>query len=165
MIYLRSITAIFLIAATAGAAEQDFRQAILNSYASMFSAMARARIKSDLEQMVDAMDAPEWVASLPVGETMTRSEAIDLLGGLLAIAPEKRPVPHQQIVYMTQTGWNVLITYWVSRQAENSIIGSLARDTWVRTAQGWRRIRHEKFFPDCPLVENGKAVLLPIPQP
>ena len=60
-------------------------------------------------------------------------------------------MPRQQIVYMTETGWNVLVVYWVYRQSESRLIGSLARDTWVRTARGWRRIRHEKFFPDGPL--------------
>jgi hypothetical protein len=43
------------------------------------------------------------------------------------------------------------------------LIGSLYRDTWVRTANGWQRIRQEKFFPDRPLMENGKPVILPPP--
>ncbi len=41
------------------------------------------------------------------------------------------------------------------------MIGSLYRDTWVQTPAGWRRIRQEKFFPDRPLLEDGKALILP----
>jgi hypothetical protein len=163
MIRAKPVAAMLLLAFTAASGEEDFRQAITNSYAAAFSAMRQAKTKSDIEKMVGAMDAPEWVASLPAGETMTRSEAINLLGGLLAIPAEKRPIPNQQVVYMTETGWNALVLYWVYRQAENRLIGSLARDTWVRTAQGWRRIRHEKFFPDRPLMEDGKALVLPAP--
>ena len=88
MIYFRLLTFVVLIAAASFGAETDFREAILNSYASMFAAMAHARTKSDLEQMVDAMDAPEWLGSLPAGETMTRAEATDQLGGLLLVPPE-----------------------------------------------------------------------------
>ena len=163
MIYFRLATFVVLITASSFAAETDFREAILKSYASMFAAMAHAKTKSDLEQMVDAMDAPEWVGNLPAGETMTRAEATNQLGALLLVPPEKRTLPRQEIVYMTATGWNVLVTYWVFRQAEHTIVGSLARDTWVRTAPGWRRIRHEKFFPDRPLAKDGKALLLPTP--
>jgi hypothetical protein len=64
-------------------------------------------------------------------------------------------------VYIQQTGWNVLVVYWNSRRSGTRVIGSLYRDTWVRTADGWRRIRQEKFFPDRPLLEDGKPVILP----
>ena len=148
---IKQIAAMLLIARAGAFGEEDFKQAIMNSYAATFAAMRQAKTKSDIDMMVDAIDAPEWVASLPAGETMTRPEAVALLGGVLAIPAEKRPMPRQQIVYMTETGWNVLVVYWVYRQSESRLIGSLARDTWVRTARGWRRIRHEKFFPDGPL--------------
>ncbi len=41
------------------------------------------------------------------------------------------------------------------------VIGSLYRDTWVRAANGWKRVRTEKMFPDRPLVEDGKPMILP----
>lgn len=120
------VTGMLLIACACVSGEEDFKQTILNSYAATFSAMRQAKTKTEIETMVEAMDAPEWVGTLPAGETMTRPEAIALLGGLLAIPPEKRPIPRQQIVYMTETSWNVLVVYWVYGQAENRLIGSLA---------------------------------------
>jgi hypothetical protein len=112
-------------------------------------------------RIVGGMDAPEWTGSLPTGETMTRAEAIASLEGLLAIPPEKRPVPTLDFLYVRETGWNVLAVYWVYRQSERQTVGSLVRDTWVRAAPGLRRIRHEKFFPDRVLIDDGKPVILP----
>jgi hypothetical protein len=54
----------------------------------------------------------------------------------------------------------ILVVYWVYRQTEHQMVGSLVRDTWVRTALGLRRIRHEKVFPDRVLVDDGKPVIL-----
>ena len=80
---------------------------------------------------------------------------------LLAIPPEKRPVPALDFLYFKETGWNVLAFTGSMRKTEHQIVGSLARDTWVRTASGWRRIRHEKFLPNQVLVDDGKPVILP----
>jgi len=55
----------------------------------------------------------------------------------------------------------VTVLYWVYGTADEKLIGSIARDTFVRTEQGWRRMRHEKYFPDRPLVVNGKTVIAP----
>jgi hypothetical protein len=123
--------------------------------------MKDAKTKDDIARIVNGMDAPEWVSTLPAGETMTRAEEIAGLEGLLAVPPEKRPVPTLDFVYVKETGSNILAVYWVYRQTGHQMVGSLVRDTWVRTAPGLRRIRHEKFFPDRVLVDNGKPVILP----
>lgn len=154
---------LMLFMCTTANSQDDFRQSITRAYETVFSAMREVKTKAELQQMVDAIDVPEWQANLPAGETMTRAEAIASLTGLLAVPPESRPVPRQQILYMTETGWSVLAVYWIYRPAGDVLVGSLARDTWVRTSQGWRRIRHEKFFPDRPLVQRGKGVILPTP--
>jgi hypothetical protein len=62
------------------------------------------------------IDAPEWIGSMPAGETITRAEAVGSL-------EPKRPMPKLDFVYVKETGWNVLVLYLV---------------TWVRTTQGWR---------------------------
>ena len=154
-----------LMSLTCGIAnsQDDFRWAITKVYEATFSAMRQIKTKAELQQMVDAIDVPEWQANLPSGEIMTRSEAITALTGLLAVPTENRPVPHQQMLYMTETGWSAFAVYWIYRRVGDTLVGSLARDTWARTPQGWRRIRHEKLFPDRPLVENGKGLILPTP--
>ena len=49
-------------------------------------------------------------------------------------ASDKRPLPKLDFLYIRQTGWNVLVVYWNSRRSGNRVVGSLYRDTWVRTA-------------------------------
>jgi hypothetical protein len=157
----RLLAAALLIVSAALAADENVTKTIQDLYTSTLNAMKNAKTKDDIATIVSGMDAPEWVGNLPTGETITRSEAIASLEGLLAIPPEKRPVPTLDFLYVKETGWNILAVYWVYRQAEHQIVGSLVRDTWVRTALGLRRIRHEKFFPDRVLLDDGKPVILP----
>jgi hypothetical protein len=120
-----------------------------------------AKTNEDIAKMVDAIDTPDWISIGPTGQTMTRAEAVRLLESLLATPPDQRSSPKMDIVFMNETKWNTTVLYWVYTGPEGQLTGSLARDTFVRTAQGWRRMRHEKYFPDRPLVVNGKAVIAP----
>jgi hypothetical protein len=119
-----------------------------------------ARTKADIARALDTF-APEWVGNMPAGETLTFADLVKEGEAGLAIPPEKRPLPKMDIIYVRETGWNVLVVYWNSRRSGTQVIGSLYRDTWVRTPDGWRRIRQEKFFPDRRLMQDGKPVILP----
>jgi hypothetical protein len=143
--------------------QDEFRTEIARAYDATFSAIREAKTRADIEQLVDAIDVPEWQGSLPSGAITTRSEAIVALSGILSVPPERRPVPRLHILYATETGWRGFAVYWAYRQSGNELIGSLARDTWVRTPRGWRRVQHEKLFPDRPLVQDGKGLILPVP--
>jgi hypothetical protein len=130
-------------------------------YTATFAALHDAKTKEDIAKMVDALDTPDWVGIGPTGQTATRPQAIRDLESLLALPPEKRPTPRLDIIYVNETNWNMTALYWVYTGPEGQLSGSIARDTFVRTAQGWRRMRHEKFLPDRPLVVNGKSVITP----
>jgi hypothetical protein len=141
-------------------ADESVEKTIKDLYASSQAAVRTARTKEELARALDTF-APEWVGKPPAGETLTFADLLKEAEAGLAIPPEKRPLPKVDFVYIRQTGWNVLVVYWNSRRSGNRVIGSLYRDTWVRTADGWRRIEQEKFFPDRPLLEDGKPVILP----
>jgi hypothetical protein len=151
--------ALLLVPAAFGA--DEITKTIKDMYTSTLNAMKNAKTKDDIQTLVNGMDVPEWVGISPTGETQTRAESLTALEPLLAIPPDKRPVPTLDFLYVKETGWNVLVLYWVYGKAERQMVGSLARDTWVRTASGWRRIRHEKFIPNQVLVDDGKPVILP----
>ncbi len=157
----RLLAAALLFVPAAFGADESITKTVQDLYTSTLNAMKDAKTKDDIARIVNGMDAPEWIASLPEGGTMTRAEAIAGLEGLLAISPEKRPTPTLDFLYVKETSWNILAVYWVYRQTEHQTVGSLVRDTWVRTPAGLRRIRHEKFFPDRVLVDDGKPVILP----
>src|ERR1700689_5188402 len=141
----RLLAAAFLFFPAAFGADENITQTIKDMYTSTLNAMKNAKTKDDIQTLVNGMDVPEWVGISPTGETQTRAESLVSLEPLLAIPPEKRPVPTLEFLYLKETGWNVLVVYWVYRQSEHQMVGSLVRDSWVRTAQGLRRIRHEKF--------------------
>jgi len=156
-------TGLLLMLACPGlfAADESVEKTVKELYASSQAILHSARTKEELAQALSTF-APEWVGNMPAGETLTFADLTKEAEAGLAIPPEKRPIPKMDFVYIRQTGWNVLAVYWNSRRSGSRVIGSLYRDTWVRTAEGWRRIRQEKFFPDRPLLEDGKPVFLPV---
>jgi hypothetical protein len=133
----------------------DDRQIIERMYTSTFAALKEAQSKEDIRKMVDAFDVPEWISSQPNGQTLSRGEAVKLLEGMLAVPKEDRAAPLMQVAYYHETAANATILYWVYRTVGPKIEGSLARDTFARTTNGWRRVRHEKFFPDRTLPESA----------
>jgi hypothetical protein len=156
---LKALSATLILASLGSA--QDNKTTIQKMYAATFASLHDAKTKEDIAQMVDAFDTPDWLSNQPNGQTLTRPEAVRLLESLLATPPEKRPSAKMDIIFMNETQWSVTVLYWVYTAADEKLVGSIARDTFVRTAQGWRRNRHEKYFPDRPLVANGKAVIAP----
>jgi hypothetical protein len=161
MSFLRPLGAALLLAHLGRAQADDAKATIQAMYTAAFAALHDAKTKEDIAKMVDAIDTPDWVGIGPTGQTGTRAQAIRDLESLLALPPEKRPTPRLDIIFVNETNWNMTALYWVYTGVEGQLTGSLARDTFVRTAQGWRRMRHEKYFPDRPLVVNGKAVIAP----
>jgi hypothetical protein len=141
-------------------ADDSVEKTIKDLYASSREILRTARTKEDLARALSTF-APEWVGKMPAGETLTIADLIKEGEAGLAIPPESRPQPKMDFLYIRETGWNVLVVYWNSRRSGTQVIGSLYRDTWVRTADGWRRIKQEKFFPDRPLIQDGKPVILP----
>jgi hypothetical protein len=142
------------------AADESVEKTVKDLYASSQTALHSARTKEDLAPALNTF-APEWVGNMSAGETLTFADLTKEAEAVLAIPSENRPLPKMDFVYIRQTGWNVLAVYWSSRRSGTRVIGSLYRDTWVRTAEGWRRIGQEKFFPDRPPLEDGKPVILP----
>jgi hypothetical protein len=64
-------------------------------------------------------------------------------------------------IFSTQeSAGKVVVVYWVYGVSGRTVIGSMARDTFVRKAEGYRRTLHEKFFTDRPLIQDGKPVIL-----
>jgi hypothetical protein len=144
-------------------ADENVEKTIRDLYASSQAAAREARTMDDVARALSTF-APEWVGNMPAGETLTFADLMKEGQAGIAIPPEKRPIPQIDFVYIRQTGWNVLAVYWSYRRSGTRVIGSLYRDTWVQTSKGWQRVRQEKFFPDRPLIEGGKPVILPLAQ-
>ena len=157
---MRATLLMALFVAGLQGADDNIEKTIKDLYASSEAALRTVRTRQDLDRVLSTF-APEWVGNMPAGETLTLADLVKEGEAALAIPPEKRSLPQQEFVYIQQTGWNVLAVYWNYRRNGTKLVGALYRDTWVQTPGGWRRIRQEKFFPDRPLVEDGKALILP----
>ena len=156
----RRLLVLSLICTGVVAAGESVEKTIKDLYASSEAVLRTARTTGELAPALHTF-APEWVGKMPAGETLTFADLQKEVESGLAIPPGKRPLPKRDFVYIRETGWNVLVVYWQSRRSGTRVIGSLYRDTWVRAADGWQRIRQEKFFPDRALLEDGKPVILP----
>jgi hypothetical protein len=157
---MRAMLILGLLVPGVWGADDNIERTIKDLYASTQAQLRTVRTRKDLDQVLSTF-APEWVGTAPAGETLTLADLVREGESALSVPPDKRPIPQQQFAYIHQTGWNVLAVYWNYRKIGTRVIGSLYRDTWVQTPAGWRRIRQEKFFPDRPLSEDGKAVILP----
>ena len=146
-------------------ADANVEKTIRDLYTSSQAAIREARTTDDIKRALSTF-APEWVGNMPAGETRTLADLFKEGEAALAIPPETRIalLPKMDFVYIRQTGWNVLVVYWNSRRSGMRVVGSLYRDTWVSTTDGWKRIRQEKFFPDRALIEDGKPQILPASQ-
>lgn len=160
LISLRALAPVLILSGQLARADDSTEKTIRDLYAASQKTLREARTKDDMSRAL-ASFAPEWVGNMPAGETLTFADLVKEAEAGLAVPPERRPIPKMDFVYIRQTGWNVLAVYWNSRKSGNQLIGSLYRDTWVQSGDGWRRIRQEKFFPDRPLIQDGKPVILP----
>lgn len=125
---------------------------IADAYASTLSALQSAKTPQDIHRMVEATDSADWVSVAPDGAKTSRPEAEQQLLGLLSIPAGQRPLPSQKVIYVANLQSRMLVVYWVYRITPQGPVGSMVRDTWSKTDEGWRREKHEKFFLDRPLV-------------
>ncbi len=156
----RAAVILLLLSGRLLSADEGIEKTIKELYVSTQIAARAAQTKEDVARALSVF-APEWVGKMPAGETLTMADLVKEGESALAIPPEKRSLPKMDFVFIRETGWNVLVVYWNSRRIGTRIVGSLYRDTWVHTSAGWRQVSREKFFPDRPLIEDGKPVILP----
>jgi len=142
------LTALFALSALTAQAQEAEPPAIASAYESVLSMLQIAKSVEDIHRMVETTDSPDWVSISPTGEKTSRSEAEKQLEGLLSIPPGQRPAPLRKVIYASEQGTHASVVYWVYRLTEQGPVGSMVRDSWVQTSDGWRRTMHEKFFPD-----------------
>jgi hypothetical protein len=137
-----------LVMPHAAQSQETLPSPISSLYEETLSAMQTSKSPQDIKRMVEAMDSPEWVGIAPTGEKISREQAEKQLLALLSTPASQRPIPEQKIVFASHAGSRALVVYWVYRTTAGGPVGSIARDTWVQTGEGWRRSIHEKLFPD-----------------
>jgi hypothetical protein len=170
----------FLILAQCALAQPGL-DVVKEYYKQTLAALRQAKTKDDLTKLVETLDAPDWVSIDPAGFVVqTRAQTAIALEPFLKIAPEKRPLPNIEVLWVHDEPWRVTAvsivlgphvtvpsppraasksTFGSATQPHFMLAGSLIRDTFARTAEGWRRIKHEKLLPDQLRVPSEESVV------
>jgi hypothetical protein len=142
------------------AEESDFRAL----YDRTLAALAAAKSDDDLRRATEMLDASQWLGFDAAGVPLTRAQAAMGLRALLTLPPNAR-VPRIEIVWTNESPASAVVVAWVTQSVttgqDTTVVGTLVRDTFARTSEGWRRVRHEKILPNRPLATGGKALFLP----
>lgn len=163
------------------AADRQALEVVTTLYRNTFAALHDAKTKEDIAKLVDNLEAPDWVSIDPNGYTvLTRDEAVRQLEMFLTVDPDKRPSNNIEILWVHAEPWRITAVDLVHSGVQGSaampafrskdafgpdaqsrfvLAGSLVRDTFARTPNGWRRIRHEKLLPDQFQQIQGDSVV------
>jgi hypothetical protein len=129
-------------------AQEALPPAISASYDAELSVLQSAKSRADIHKMMEATDTADWVDVAPTGERMSRDVVEQQLSAIVSVPPAERPIPKHKIIYVGDLSSTVLVVYWTYRATARGLVGSMVRDTWIETSEGWRRSTTEKLFPD-----------------
>jgi hypothetical protein len=166
--------ALMFVLQVAVGAQSDLKTAILSIYTRTLDEMQKATTAGDIERIVNAIDAPDWLSINADGTRLTREEAKRELVRSLAGARGAQPTIN--LLWFNQAGNSATAVAWVFGKSQSIdttgefgpkgarhevLAGALVRDSWILTGDGWRRRMHEKIFPNRVLAVDGKSVVFP----
>jgi len=131
-----------------------------------------------MRKLADDLASPDGISVDRFGRiVLTRETADGELASMLALPPERR-VTQMDILWAEQTSDRLIVVAWVLPDEVEQIDtegdfgppgskhrltrGTLVRDIFQKTANGWRRIQHDKLFPnDTVLAVDGIPRIVP----
>jgi hypothetical protein len=147
-------------------------------YSRAMTALQEAKTMDDMKKLADDLSSPDGISVDRFGRTiLTRKEADGELASMLALPPERR-VTQMDILWAEQNSDRMIVVAWVLPNEVEQIDtegdfgakgtkhrltrGTLIRDIFQRTGTGWRRIQHDKLFPnDTVLAVDGASRIMP----
>ena len=147
-------------------------------YLRSFSGLRAAKTLDDMKKLADDLDSPDWISVDRFGRTvLTRKEADRELQSVLGLPPERR-VTEMDIIWTERDTDRLMVVAWMMPSETERLDsdgdfgppgakhrltrGTLVRDIFQNTANGWRRVRHDKLVPnDTVLAVDGKPRILP----
>lgn len=180
------VSRVFLLAVLVGVAfgqqppKQDSAALELakSIYLRSFTALRAAKTLDDMKKLSDDLDSPDWISVDRFGRTvLTRKDADREFQSMLALPPDRR-VTEMDIVWAERDADRLTVLAWMmpneaERVDSNGDFGpkggshrltrsTLIRDIFQSTADGWRRIRHDKLVPnDTVLAVDGIPRIMP----
>ena len=150
-------------------------------YRAAFTALRDAKTMDDMRRLSRSLDSPEWISVDRFGRRVfDRAGAERDLESLLQLPPERR-VTRMDIVWAEQDGGRLIVLAWMMpheatladtagdygpKGAKHTFTrGTLIRDLFEKTPDGWRRIRHDKLSPNGTVlaVDGAPRIVPPLP--
>jgi hypothetical protein len=123
------------------------RKEIEDTYQRALATLARAKTPEDLDAVNRLIDTPDWRSIVADGPPRSWPE---LRSGMASMLAQPQPESAIRIVKFTLATDTAVV---IARVGSPRHIDDgqrrhvLVRDTWIRTAEGWRRKQHQKPAP------------------
>ena len=166
--------ALLFVLAGRVAAQPDLQTTLRSMYTNTLGGMQTATTAADIERIVDAIDTPDWLSINADGARLTREQSKQEL--VRSLTGPRGDQPSIEILWLNQSGNAATAVCWVFGKSNaldttgqfgpkgvrhELLAGSLVRDSWTLTKEGWRRRMHEKIFPNRVLAVDGKSIVFP----
>lgn len=158
------------------AAQDAIKDTLQGIYSQTMTAMRTAKTRAEIERIVRQTDMPVLTNIGEYGHVSTSTRAQTVHDLEEVIAQPKREKWDVRIIWAFRDQDRATAVAWVYTKPENAdgeqndgkkgvghsvVFGTIVRDKWVLTRDGWRRGSHQKIFPDRFLVGAGQETILP----
>lgn len=147
-------------------------------YSRSFTALREAKTLQDMQELADHLDSPDWIGVDRFGRTvLTRRDADREMKSVLSLPPERR-ITGMDIIWAERDSEQLIVVAWmmpnevevIDSEGEYGqkgtthrlLRGTLVRDIFLSTDDGWRRIRHDKLLPNSTILAvDGAPQIVP----
>ena len=153
---------------------KDTLQGICNQ---TLTAMRSAKTTAEIRQIVNRIDMPQSARIATDGQvtTVTAEQTIHELEG--QVTEPNKEIWKIDVLWASRVHDEATTVAWIYTKSNSAdvegvdsqkkgekhpvLFGTIIRDRWIFTKDGWRRSSHEKFFPDRILAIGGKDIVPP----
>jgi hypothetical protein len=165
------------VPAVSWAGQDPLKDTLQGIYNQTLKAMRSAKTTAEIRQIVNRIDMPQSARIAIDGQmtTVTAEQTIHELEGQLA-EPDKE-IWKIDILWVSRVRDEATTVAWIYTKSNSAkvegtdsqkrgdkhpaLFGTIIRDKWLFTKDGWRRSSHEKLFPDRILAIDGKDIMPP----
>ncbi|HEV2380671.1 MAG TPA: hypothetical protein VG206_12865 [Terriglobia bacterium] len=164
-----------LVQAVPCAGQEAIKDRLQGIYNQTMASMRTAKTRADIERIVSETD---MLVTTHIGEdghvsTMARAQTVRELEGVFA--QPKRETWNVKVIWASRDHDRAIAVGWVYTKSDTAhakgedakssghpvVFGTIIRDNWVLTKDGWRRSSREKISPDRVLIGVGEDTILP----
>jgi hypothetical protein len=144
-------------------------------YSRSFTEVRNAKTLEDMHKVSDRQDSKDWISLDRFGRmVLTKQDPAGVdreFASMLSLPPERR-VAEMDIIWAERDSDRLMVLAWMmphenemadaDGQKHRLMEGTLIRDLFQKTADGWLRIQHDKLTPNNTILAvDGKQRIVP----